>query len=257
MADCLEQELEKRLGLYQLFLRLYEHHSSLFHEILQLENFSQPSFLGGRQLYLLGKVEDSVIHIITNLCAGKTQSFTQPQQIWTIGRDRHCAIYISDRYVSRRHAAIQYIDSLPEQGFYLIDFNSTNGTYLNGEPVYEPKKLQDGDRIRLGCITFSFFTNLGPPQVLPPVAIELLTHLAAKKESKQIHDAAQVECRAMQTSLLDISDGVKQMSLRTRRQGVISALESQLSKELRSEILDDFFRRRQPPQTKLHSNAVD
>jgi pSer/pThr/pTyr-binding forkhead associated (FHA) protein len=251
MADCLEQELQKRLVLYQLFLRLYEHHSSLFHEILQLENFSQPSFLGGRQLYLLGKVEDSVIYIITNLCAGKTQSFTQPQQIWTIGRDRRCSIYISDRYVSRRHAAIQYIDSLPEQGFYLIDFNSTNGTYLNGEPVYKPKRLQDGDRIRLGSITFSFFTNLGPPQVLPPA------HLATKKENKQMHDTAQVECRAMQTSLVDILNPLQQMNLRTDKQTVISALELQLSKRLRSEILDDFFRRRQQLQTKLHSNTAD
>jgi len=47
------------------------------------------------------------------------------------------------------------------------------------------------------------------------------------------------------------------MNLRTDKQTVISALELQLSKRLRSEILDDFFRRRQQLQTKLHSNTAD
>jgi pSer/pThr/pTyr-binding forkhead associated (FHA) protein len=38
----------------------------------------------------------------------------------------------------------------------LEDLGSTNGTYLNGEPVRGPQALQSGDRIRIGETEFSY-----------------------------------------------------------------------------------------------------
>ena len=38
----------------------------------------------------------------------------------------------------------------------LEDLGSTNGTYLNGEPVRGPQPLHVGDKIRIGDSEFSF-----------------------------------------------------------------------------------------------------
>ena len=37
------------------------------------------------------------------------------------------------------------------------DLGSTNGTYLNDEPLTGPQPLHDGDRIRIGDCEFSYF----------------------------------------------------------------------------------------------------
>ncbi|MDJ0617315.1 MAG: FHA domain-containing protein [Calothrix sp. MO_192.B10] len=174
MADLLEEGLAKRLSLYQVFLKLYESNTSLIDDILQLEDRYQPKKKELTQLYLQGVIDESEIYVITNLSTGNTQKLLQPQQIWTMGRDRNNGICIADPYLSHRHGAIQY---LPEHGsFYLIDFNSTNGSYVNGEPIYQPTRLKDGDRIRLGHLSFSFFVN-NSTTVLPGVAVELLMQL--------------------------------------------------------------------------------
>ena len=49
------------------------------------------------------------------------------QQCILIGRDRLCAICISDPRVSRYHALI----SLSSRGLQLVDLDSTNGTLVN------------------------------------------------------------------------------------------------------------------------------
>jgi pSer/pThr/pTyr-binding forkhead associated (FHA) protein len=172
-AELQDQELERQLSLFQLFRKLYEHHSSLLGEILQLENLDQRSLTGVKPHYVQGVVDASVACVITNLSENKTQRLQQPQGIWTIGRDSNTGIQITDQYISDRHAAIQYID---DQGFYLIDFNSANGSFVNGEPVYKPIQLKDGDRIRLASITFDFFVNY-TSHTLPTVAVELLMQL--------------------------------------------------------------------------------
>jgi pSer/pThr/pTyr-binding forkhead associated (FHA) protein len=179
MAEFVEVELERRLRLYQTFLKLYEHHSGLLDEILQLETVDRSSLAGVKSFYLQGVIDGSTAYAITNLYAGETQTLRQPQKIWTIGRDRTSGIHLANTYVSRRHAAIQYIDE--EQSFCLIDFNSTNGSYLNGERVFQPVKLKDGDKIRLGNVVFYFFLNV-KTRTLPTVAVELLMQLVPNKD---------------------------------------------------------------------------
>jgi predicted component of type VI protein secretion system len=147
-------ELEQRLGLYRVFLKLYEHHRSLLDEILDLENTGTKSRKQTALQYVQGFVQEEQVRIVTNLLNGKTQAILQPQGIWVIGRDRKMALSIQDKRLSRRHAAIQHIE---DQGFYLIDFKSTNGTFVNGEPVQHCVLLKDGDQIRLGSLSFTFF----------------------------------------------------------------------------------------------------
>lgn len=170
MAELIETELERRLSLYQTFVKLYEHHGSLLDDILQLES-QMPAYVGIKSLYLQGVIDSTSVYTVTNLCAGTTQTLKQPQQIWTIGRSRHNGIQLIDSYISRHHTAVQFVEE--EQSFYLIDLNSTNGSHINGEKVFKPVKLKDGDRIRLGNTTFYFFLNV-TTRTLPSVAVELL-----------------------------------------------------------------------------------
>lgn len=147
-------EIEQRLGLYQVFLKLYEHHPNLLDEILQLEKTDNKIFSGVTTRCITGIIQGKQVYLLTNLVDGNTQSLQQPQGIWTIGRDRLLSISIPDLRLSRRHAVIQYIH---DQGFYLVDLESTNGSFVNGEPVHGRLLLKDGDRIRLSSLAFSFY----------------------------------------------------------------------------------------------------
>lgn len=168
-------EIEQRLGLYQVFLKLYEHHRALLDEILQLEKTNSKSFSSVPTRCITGVIQGEQVYLVTNLAEGKTHSLMQPQGIWTIGRDRQLSISIADRRLSRRHAAIQYVKS---QGFFLIDLDSTNGSFINGEPVHGRMPLKDGDRIRLSSLAFSFFL-CNDTQVLDETPPDILAKLEA------------------------------------------------------------------------------
>jgi hypothetical protein len=69
----------------------------------------------------------------------------------TLGRG-DVEIRLEDPFASSRHAQIS------RQGHVLVieDLGSTNGTYLNEEPLSGPQPLYDGDRIRIGDSEFSY-----------------------------------------------------------------------------------------------------
>lgn len=234
-SDLKNQELERRLSLYQVFLALYERHGHLLEEILQLENLYQPSLPGLNLRYVQGVVEESVVHIITNLCNNQTQTLQQPQQIWTIGRDRSNGICTNERHLSRCHAAIQYIEN---QGFYLVDFHSTNGSFINGESIYQPTKLKDGDRIRLGSLTFDFFLN-HQQRLLPTLPSELLTQLVTPAAEMQPAASSDRIDQQEENELGNI-DTTVQISLDCAW-GRLEYERNGLQEQQKSDILDRFF----------------
>jgi predicted component of type VI protein secretion system len=69
----------------------------------------------------------------------------------TLGRG-DVEIKLDDPFASSRHARIT------QQGhvFVIEDLGSTNGTYLNNEPLNGPQPLHPGDRIRIGDCEFSY-----------------------------------------------------------------------------------------------------
>jgi pSer/pThr/pTyr-binding forkhead associated (FHA) protein len=106
--------------------------------------------------YVQGVVQGQQVFLITNLLKETSQTLLQPQMVWTIGRNREAAIPIQDRRMSRRHAVILYV---PGQGFCLVDLNSMNGSYVNGERIQHRHILQDGDYITVGNTDFFFFSS--------------------------------------------------------------------------------------------------
>jgi hypothetical protein len=69
----------------------------------------------------------------------------------TIGRMPGCEVTLSDPAASRRHARIVRRDD----AWLLQDLGSTNGTFVNDEPVTE-RALEDGDRITIGVTVLEF-----------------------------------------------------------------------------------------------------
>jgi hypothetical protein len=69
----------------------------------------------------------------------------------TLGRG-DVEIQLEDPFASSQHARIA------RQGHVLVieDLGSTNGTYLNEEPLNGPQPLRPGDRIRIGDCEFSY-----------------------------------------------------------------------------------------------------
>lgn len=150
--------LQQKLSLYQVFLRLYEQNRSLLDEILKLEHASIGSDFvrSSPTQYIQGIVIDGRAGLVTNLMKGATQTIFQDQNIWTIGRDRRKAVIpVLDSRLSRCHAAITYCKH--RKTFSLIDFDSTNGSFVNGEQIRQCHLLKDGDRIRLGTLSCTFF----------------------------------------------------------------------------------------------------
>jgi pSer/pThr/pTyr-binding forkhead associated (FHA) protein len=88
-------------------------------------------------LRLLPKVE----------AGARSQRFTQPE--FTIGRDLANELCVDDKTVSSRHARLSF-----RQGqWWVEDLRSTNGTYINSEPVTTPLVLASGDLLRCGQVT--------------------------------------------------------------------------------------------------------
>jgi hypothetical protein len=69
-----------------------------------------------------------------------------------LGRGDGADIRLEDAFASTRHAR------LVPQGDVIVleDLGSTNGTYLNGEPLRGPQPLHVGDQIKIGDSEFTF-----------------------------------------------------------------------------------------------------
>ena len=80
-------------------------------------------------------------------CLDAGTSFSLGSAPLTIGRSLENAIALAtDEYASARHARIE-----PHRdGVWIVDLGSTNGTYVNGQPVSGRERLEEGDLVRVG-----------------------------------------------------------------------------------------------------------
>ena len=69
----------------------------------------------------------------------------------SLGRSGANSIVVESPKVSRRHALI-HLQNIGE--LWLIDFGSSNGTFLNKRRIHRPIRLTDGDQITIGDQVF-------------------------------------------------------------------------------------------------------
>lgn len=73
-----------------------------------------------------------------------------------LGRSPECELILFDQATSRYHAEI----SKSDEGYFLNDLGSTNGTFHNEAPVNEPVLLKKNDEIKVGQEIFLFDPDL-------------------------------------------------------------------------------------------------
>jgi pSer/pThr/pTyr-binding forkhead associated (FHA) protein len=74
------------------------------------------------------------------------QSAALADGVILIGRGADCQIILNDDYVSTRHARVVN----GENGIYLEDLGSTNGSYVNGQRITAPTTITMSDTVRIG-----------------------------------------------------------------------------------------------------------
>ncbi|MGC9154841.1 MAG: FHA domain-containing protein [Ferrimicrobium sp.] len=77
--------------------------------------------------------------------------FQLDRKIMSIGRHPDSDIFLNDVTVSRRHAEVE----LRDEGYYIKDAGSLNGTYVDRERV-EEEKLCPGNEIQIGKFRLLF-----------------------------------------------------------------------------------------------------
>jgi hypothetical protein len=91
--------------------------------------------------------------VVRSLDLGEGDGFELDSAQLTLGRGGQNDIALAnDEYVSARHARFE-----PRQdGVWVQDLGSTNGTYLNGARLEQPRRLADGDIVRIGDTDLRF-----------------------------------------------------------------------------------------------------
>jgi pSer/pThr/pTyr-binding forkhead associated (FHA) protein len=76
----------------------------------------------------------------------------------TIGRDDKNTIELEDERSSRNHAVLMESN----EGYWLQDLGSTNGTRVNGEPIQEPVRVEPGDKVQVGITVLQVVRSTQP-----------------------------------------------------------------------------------------------
>ncbi|MEA2428826.1 MAG: hypothetical protein QOF37_2454 [Thermoleophilaceae bacterium] len=87
---------------------------------------------------------DLILEIVEGSEAGRQIPL---QSVIDIGREPSLPIHLDDdAQVSRRHARL----TAQGGGAVVEDLGSTNGTFVNDQPIHSPRSLGPGDRVRVG-----------------------------------------------------------------------------------------------------------
>jgi pSer/pThr/pTyr-binding forkhead associated (FHA) protein len=110
-------------------------------------------------------MSELILEIVEGEEAGRQTQLDGPVEI---GRDASTNLALDDEQASRRHARVS------AQGDIAIieDLGSTNGTYVNGQPIEGPRAVRPGDKIRVGLTVIELRTAQDvqrQPSVVQPI----------------------------------------------------------------------------------------
>jgi predicted component of type VI protein secretion system len=98
-------------------------------------------------------MSDLVLEIVEGAQAGRQLPL---DSVVDVGREPSLPLHLDeDTQVSRRHARIA------QQGGQVVveDLGSTNGTYVNDQPINAPRALNPGDKVRIGLTVLELRTR--------------------------------------------------------------------------------------------------
>lgn len=95
--------------------------------------------------------------VVANTGVQRGKVFDVTTQLTHIGRGAHNDIVLDDDAVSESHAKLQFRD----QRWYIIDLDSTNGTYVNGERLTGELQIHGDTELRFGGAKLVFKPTRG------------------------------------------------------------------------------------------------
>jgi pSer/pThr/pTyr-binding forkhead associated (FHA) protein len=138
----------------------------------------------------------SLVVLTSGKSEGKVIPITLSQ--FVIGRDPQCHLRPASALISKRHCAILLRDGK----VFLRDFDSTNGTFLNDQPVKGEVEIRNDDRLKVGPLLFGLRVEMSTP---PPV--NRPTPAPAVKKAANAESSDDESIAAMLLSLQDDSSG--------------------------------------------------
>ena len=135
----------------------------------------------------------------------------------SLGRDHENDIVLNDNAASNQHAEIYYDES--NGTLTLQDFESTNGTFVNGKRINKPQILQHDDQIRIGFCLITIihsdpqlnrrgYVRHARTKVTSELILESIDHYGVL-----LHDVGQrlINVTDLSDALLEIAELIKRM----------------------------------------------
>lgn len=114
---------------------------------LDIKGIRRRSSMGSTYLKLINRRDELPFKV--------EESYSIPSSV-SIGRSNKNDIIIKDPFISKNHAIIEK----KHNEYYIEDLNSSNGTFVNNEQIFNPIRLQHGDTITIGQVSFIFVNEL-------------------------------------------------------------------------------------------------
>jgi len=110
---------------------------------------------------------------------GKLIEIKLPQ--FVVGRDPQCHLRPASPLISKRHCMLIQRDDKA----FIRDFDSTNGSFVNGEPVKGERELHNDDQLKIGPIEFTvrLAVEAAPSARTPPPATKPATTVKSPAKS--------------------------------------------------------------------------
>jgi pSer/pThr/pTyr-binding forkhead associated (FHA) protein len=131
-------------------------------------------------------VAELILEVVEGPQTGRRASLSEAVEV---GRDPNLGITFEDEQVSFRHARL----TPSPRGAVVEDLGSSNGTYVNGEPIHAPRELNPGDRVRLGLTVLELRSPAQvahqPSAVLPVPPMTVLSKQVLEPVPQEQHRA--------------------------------------------------------------------
>lgn len=103
---------------------------------------------------------DCIVIIYSSDSRSLGKRFVLERDLLTLGRGQENVVVLDNDSVSRRHCRIEKraSSSVGAGAWYVVDLDSTNGTYVNDEQVKE-YMLRRGDQMKVGDTIFKFLSG--------------------------------------------------------------------------------------------------
>jgi diguanylate cyclase (GGDEF)-like protein len=108
------------------------------------------------ELKLRPRGDDCVVVIFARVPTELGKRYVLRKDALTIGRSRDNDLVMPSDSMSRRHARIEYRDG----DVYVVDEGSTNGTFVNEDPIrVRERRIQGGDQLKMGDTILKFLSG--------------------------------------------------------------------------------------------------